>query len=125
MSFSILFHVLRIRKIGCNIRNAMIWMFDLTLLTTLKMDFVRVVLLMLASQRIESFVGNWLWATDQNVEQNPPISDEFEVPTKRGATPSAIEWMILAWVSGKLIYVSGSIYHVVFFPIFSFRFDME
>lgn len=59
----------------------------------------RAVLLMLASQRIESVVGNWLWATDENAEQNQS-SDEFEVPTKRGATPSAIEWMILAWVSG-------------------------
>lgn len=63
---------------------------------------------MLASQRIESVVGNWLWATD---DQN---AYDSEVPTKRGATPTAIEWMILAWVSGKLFYVNGSIYHVVF-----------
>lgn len=71
---------------------------------------------MLASQRIESVVGNWFWATDQNAGQNQS-SLEFEAPTKRGATPTAIEWMILAWVSGKLLYVNGSIYHVVFSPI--------
>lgn len=55
------------------------------------------VLLMLASQRIESVVGNWLWNTDRT-DQSSLDSDD-EVPTKRGATPTAIEWMILAWVS--------------------------
>lgn len=62
------------------------------------------VLLMLASQRIESVVGNWFWGADANAAQNQSAI-EIEVPTtmnqKRGATPSAIEWMILAWVSGK------------------------
>lgn len=58
----------------------------------------KTVLLMLASQRIESVVGNWLWNTDANENKSSP---EFEAPTKRGATPSAIEWMILAWVCIK------------------------
>lgn len=83
---------------------------------------------MLASQRIESVVGNWLWATDP-IGLNQSLADsnnsDDEVPTKRGATPTAIEWMILAWVSGKLIYVNGSIYHVVFFLLFPFRFNLE
>lgn len=72
---------------------------------------------MLASQRIESVVGNWLWATDHTGQNQSALDSHDEVPTKRGATPTAIEWMILAWVSGKLIYVNGSIYHVVFSPL--------
>ena len=83
---------------------------------------------MLASQRIESVVGNWLWTTDRT-GSNQSLADsnnsDDEVPTKRGATPSAIEWMILAWVSGKLIHVNGSIYHVVFFLLFPFRSNLE
>lgn len=54
---------------------------------------------MLASQRIESVVGSWFSGATQVVQ--------LEAPTKRGATPSAVEWLILAWVSGKLIIVSG------------------
>lgn len=57
------------------------------------------VLLMLASQRIESVVGEWFWAEPTEIYQ-------VETPTKRGATPTAIEWLILAWVSGKLLYVN-------------------
>lgn len=78
---------------------------------------------MLASQRIESVVGNWFWSAEQNgVGQNQSAPQlEIEAPTKRGATPTAIEWMILAWVSGKLFYVNGSIYHVVFSPAFRIR----
>jgi len=44
---------------------------------------------MLASQRIESvmdFSGEY---------------DDQEVPTKRGAAPTLIEWFILSWVGGK------------------------
>lgn len=58
-----------------------------------------VVLLMLASQRIESVVGGWFWGESTEIHQ-------VEAPTKRGATPSAVEWLILAWVSGKLLYVN-------------------
>lgn len=68
---------------------------------------------MLASQRIESVVGFWIWVDDTN-----SAGDQFDVeaPTKRGATPSVIEWMILAWVSGKFdcVALNHSIYHVVF-----------
>lgn len=84
---------------------------------------------MLASQRIEWVVlGNWFWAVDPSVAQNQS-SVEIEVPTmnqKRGATPSAIEWMILAWVSGKLFCCKRL--HIpcrIFFRFFLFRFDME
>lgn len=49
---------------------------------------------MLASQRIESVVGGMFWGTTQVYQE--------EAPTKRGATPSAVEWLILAWVSGML-----------------------
>lgn len=74
---------------------------------------------MLASQRIESVLGNWFWA-DPNAAQNQS-SVEIELPTtmnqKRGATPSAIEWMILAWVSGKFVLsqMAAIMYHVVCF----------
>lgn len=54
---------------------------------------------MLASQRIESVVSGWFSGATQVVQ--------LEAPTKRGATPSAVEWLILAWVSGKLIIVLG------------------
>lgn len=60
------------------------------------------VLLMLASQRIESVIGNWFWGVVSNAGQNQSSIDIEESTTmnqKRGATPSAIEWMILAWVS--------------------------
>lgn len=49
---------------------------------------------MLASQRIE-----WFWIDSTAVQ-------ETQTPTKRGATPSAVEWLILAWVSGKFLYVN-------------------
>lgn len=86
---------------------------------------------MLASQRIESVVGIWFWVDDTS-----PANEQYdtEAPTKRGATPSVIEWMILAWVSGKFVCVSWnrSIYHAVssFCPHTSFvstqcRFNME
>lgn len=54
---------------------------------------------MLASQRIEWVIGNWFWTSDPNVEQNQ-INTDYEAPTKRGATPTIIEFMILFFVSG-------------------------
>lgn len=44
------------------------------------------VMLILASQRIETLFFD---------------EDPNDVPTKRGAKPSLVEWIILAWVSGK------------------------
>lgn len=64
---------------------------------------------MLASQRIESVVSGWFSGATQVVQ-------ELEAPTKRGATPSAVEWLILAWVSGKLIIVLGRLNLYVFMP---------
>ncbi|XP_037912948.1 transient receptor potential-gamma protein isoform X4 [Hermetia illucens] len=56
--------------------------------------FTFLFLLMLASQRIETFIGGWFW--------HPTAIIQDEVPTKRGAKPTFIEWMILAWVSGLI-----------------------
>ncbi|KAI4472505.1 hypothetical protein M0802_016757 [Mischocyttarus mexicanus] len=50
-------------------------------------------MLILASQRIESVIGNWM---GHSVIENDPV------PTKRGAAPSIVEWFILAWVSGLI-----------------------
>lgn len=47
---------------------------------------------MLASQRIETVIGG-VWGAE--------MSSHDEVPTKRGASPTLVEWLILAWVSGK------------------------
>lgn len=44
-------------------------------------------MLILASQRIETL----FFAEDPTAR----------IPTKRGAKPSIVEWIILAWVSGK------------------------
>lgn len=55
------------------------------------------VLLILASQRIESVIGGLIWGNTEPKDDN--------VPTKRGAPPSIVEWFILAWVSGKYIYL--------------------
>lgn len=52
---------------------------------------------MLASQRIETFIGGWFWSDSKNI-----IAEVEEVPTKRGAKPTFIEWLILAWVSGLI-----------------------
>lgn len=60
------------------------------------------VLLMLASQRIES-----LDFTEDSPEAHNQKNDEE--PTKRGAAPTLIEWTILSWVSGE--------YHSLKFPI--------
>ncbi|KAF4523848.1 hypothetical protein B566_EDAN012549 [Ephemera danica] len=52
--------------------------------------FTFLFMLILASQRIESVIGDWL---------PEPQADE---PTKRGALPSIVEWVILAWVCGLI-----------------------
>lgn len=59
------------------------------------------VLLMLASQRIETFIGGWWFWSDSN----SMVHEEEELPTKRGAKPTFIEWLILSWVSGKFLIV--------------------
>jgi transient receptor potential cation channel subfamily C len=55
------------------------------------------VLLILASQRIESVIGDWFGDEDQR--QHPP--GPIDVSTKRGAPPSIVECFILAWVCGQ------------------------
>ena len=54
-------------------------------------------LLILASQRIESVIGDWFGHEDQR--HNPP--GPIDVSTKRGAPPSVVECFILSWVCGK------------------------
>jgi transient receptor potential cation channel subfamily C member 4 len=46
-------------------------------------------MLILASQRIETVIGDWL-----------PMQVDDE-PNKRGDTPTIVEWVILAWVCGE------------------------
>lgn len=53
--------------------------------------FFSIVFLMLASQRIETVM-------DFSGEQ---ATLDDELPTKRGAAPTLIEWTILSWVSGE------------------------
>ncbi|XP_037959984.1 transient receptor potential-gamma protein [Teleopsis dalmanni] len=60
--------------------------------------FTFLFLLMLASQRIETFIGGWFW----NDSHSNLLSQVEELPTKRGAKPTFIEWLILAWVSGLI-----------------------
>ncbi|XP_059059484.1 transient receptor potential-gamma protein isoform X3 [Achroia grisella] len=55
--------------------------------------FMFLFLLILASQRIETAAGGLLWGTSPGVQQ--PMS-------RRGAPPSLVEWLILAWVSGLI-----------------------
>ena len=50
---------------------------------------------MLASQRIESVVGGF-WGADSSTYE------DLDLPTKRGAAPTIIEWFILSWVSGLI-----------------------
>lgn len=52
--------------------------------------FSSLVFLMLASQRIETVI---------DFSGEPQTVDE--VPTKRGAAPTLIEWTILSWVGGE------------------------
>lgn len=61
--------------------------------------FTFLFLLMLASQRIETFIGSWFWS-DATTMLNQ--TEELQLPTKRGAKPTFIEWLILAWVSGLI-----------------------
>ncbi|XP_020288795.1 transient receptor potential-gamma protein isoform X2 [Pseudomyrmex gracilis] len=56
--------------------------------------FTFLFMLILASQRIESLIGNWM-GHDFLAENEP-------TPTKRGAAPTIVEWFILAWVSGLI-----------------------
>jgi len=51
------------------------------------------VLLILASQRFETFVNDWVGIQTEWVST--------DVTTKRGAPPTIVEWFILAWVSGN------------------------
>lgn len=60
--------------------------------------FFLIVLLILASQRIETVFKNWVGRLPGVLEKW--ISDD--VTTKRGAPPTMIEWLILAWVCGKV-----------------------
>ncbi|KAM7351321.1 transient receptor potential cation channel gamma isoform 2-T2 [Cochliomyia hominivorax] len=60
--------------------------------------FTFLFLLMLASQRIETFIGGWWFYSDSN----SMVQQEEELPTKRGAKPTFIEWLILSWVSGLI-----------------------
>nr|QDR51031.1 Transient receptor potential-gamma protein [Manduca sexta] len=53
--------------------------------------FMFLLLLILASQRIETAAGGLLWGA-------PP----GEPLSRRGAPPSLVEWLILAWVSGLI-----------------------
>ncbi|XP_076224340.1 transient receptor potential cation channel gamma isoform X3 [Nomia melanderi] len=53
--------------------------------------FTFLFMLILASQRIESFISSWM---GQDVPET--------LPTKRGAAPTIVEWFILAWVSGLI-----------------------
>ncbi|KAH8392235.1 hypothetical protein KR215_003683 [Drosophila sulfurigaster] len=64
--------------------------------------FTFLFLLMLASQRIESFIGSWFWSDTSTLNQLNNPTDELQLPTKRGAKPTFIEWLILAWVSGLI-----------------------
>ncbi|KAL0884290.1 hypothetical protein ABMA27_016274 [Loxostege sticticalis] len=53
--------------------------------------FMFLFLLILASQRIETAAGGLLWG-----------SPHAEPLSRRGAAPSLVEWLILAWVSGLI-----------------------
>lgn len=55
-------------------------------------------LLILASQRIETVIVDWFGAT-------PTLKKwvATDVTTRRGAPPSLVEWLILAWVFGESV----------------------
>jgi hypothetical protein len=55
------------------------------------------VLLILASQRIEVVIAEWF----QNERLKEWLS--MDVTTKRGATPTMVEWAILSWVAGNQV----------------------
>lgn len=56
---------------------------------------VSAVLLILASQRIETAAGGLLWGEPAPVPHAAALS-------RRGAPPSLVEWLILAWVCGLI-----------------------
>ena len=60
------------------------------------------VLLILASQRIESVLYNWFGTSIPEWVSN-------DVTTKRGAPPTMIEWLILSWVCGNYIHFLWSL----------------
>ncbi|XP_033609925.1 transient receptor potential-gamma protein isoform X1 [Cryptotermes secundus] len=60
--------------------------------------FTFLFLLILASQRIESVIGDWFG--DEEQRHSPP--GPIDVSTKRGAPPSIVECFILAWVCGLI-----------------------
>ncbi|XP_072756146.1 transient receptor potential-gamma protein isoform X2 [Anoplolepis gracilipes] len=55
--------------------------------------FTFLFMLILASQRIENVIDNWM---GHDIVESEPA------PTKRGAAPTVVEWIILAWVSGLI-----------------------
>lgn len=59
-------------------------------------SFWKTVLLILASQRIETVVGDLFGLTNDGMKAP-------DITTKRGALPSIIEWLILFWVAGKFV----------------------
>ncbi|KAK7868642.1 hypothetical protein R5R35_008449 [Gryllus longicercus] len=59
--------------------------------------FTFLFLLILASQRIESVIGNW-FSKEKDIASEQPI----DLTEKRGAAPSIIECFILAWVCGLI-----------------------
>ncbi len=58
------------------------------------------VLLILASQRIEVVIAEWF----QNEKLKEWLS--HDVTVKRGSTPTMVEWAILAWVAGMALSLS-------------------
>ena len=72
-----------------------------------------IVLLILASQRIETVLNSWFGRFTGGFEW---ISDD--VTTKRGAPPTMIEWLILSWVFGDQIrFLSSVLFLFVFFSL--------
>ncbi|XP_029674557.1 transient receptor potential-gamma protein isoform X1 [Formica exsecta] len=55
--------------------------------------FTFLFMLILASQRIENVIDNWM---GHDIVESEPAR------TKRGAAPTVVEWIILAWVSGLI-----------------------
>nr|XP_018906370.1 PREDICTED: transient receptor potential-gamma protein isoform X2 [Bemisia tabaci] len=60
--------------------------------------FTFLFLLILASQRIESILGDWFL----NGESPSYVSYASNDLTKRGSPPSLVEWLILSWVCGLI-----------------------
>ncbi|XP_039279119.1 transient receptor potential-gamma protein isoform X2 [Nilaparvata lugens] len=60
--------------------------------------FTFLFLLILASQRIESLLGDWFLDS----EGQPLFSSSDDTTTKRGSPPSLVECLILCWVGGLI-----------------------